>query len=129
MDRHVTPENPFGVIGEVASAVTALQSKKVTKQRIYGFFIFKEYDSLRSWRYCVGARLKFLRRSRVPKKGSRDEAVGGISRGFAARDGCAVKSHSTILQRLRRQISLNYYTIPPATQARNMIADTEFHCE
>ena len=30
---------------------------------------------LRSWRYCVGARLKFWRRSRVPKKGSRDEAV------------------------------------------------------
>ena len=39
------------------------------------------------------------------------------SRGFAARDGSAVKSHSTILQRLRRQISLDYYTIPPATQA------------
>ena len=32
-------------------------------------------SSLRSWRYCVGARLKFRRRSRVPKKGSRDEAV------------------------------------------------------
>ena len=31
--------------------------------------------SLRSWRYCVGARLKFWRRSRVPKKGSGDEAV------------------------------------------------------
>ena len=26
-------------------------------------------DSLRSWQYCVGARLKFWRRSRVPKKG------------------------------------------------------------
>ena len=37
--------------------------------------------SLRSWRYCVDARLKFWRRSRVPKKGSREEAVG-ISRGF-----------------------------------------------
>ena len=35
----------------------------------------------------------------------------------AARDGSAVKSHSTILQWLRRQISLDYYTIPPATQA------------
>ena len=57
---------------------------------------------LRSWRYCVGARLKFGRRSRVPKKGV----------------GTAVKSHSTILQRLRRQISLDYYIIPPATQAR-----------
>ena len=43
--------------------------------------------------------------------------AGGISRGFAARDGSAVKSHSTILQRLRRQISLDYYTIPPAMQA------------
>ena len=43
-------------------------------------------DSLRSWRFCVGARLKFWRRSRVPKKGSRDEAVE-ISRGFPARDG------------------------------------------
>ena len=30
---------------------------------------------LHSWRYSVGARLKFWRRSRVPKKGSRDEAV------------------------------------------------------
>ena len=70
--------------------------------------------SLRSWRYCVGA--KFWRRSRVPKKGSRDEAVD-ISRGFAARDGSTVKSHSTILQRLHRQISLDYYTMPPATQA------------
>ena len=68
----------------------------------------------------MGARLKFWRRSRVPKKGSRDEAVEilvGISRSFAVRDGSAVKSHSNILQRLRRQISLDYYTIPPATQA------------
>ena len=64
----------------------------------------------------MGARLKFWRRRRVTKKGRRDEAVG-ISHGFAARDGSAVKSHSTILQRLRRQISLNYYTISPATQA------------
>ena len=64
----------------------------------------------------MGAR-KFWRRSRVPKKRSRDEAIE-ISRGFAARDGSAVKSHSTILQRLRRQISLDYCTIPPATQAR-----------
>ena len=44
----------------------------------------------------MGARLKFWH---VPKKGSRDEAV-------------------EILQRLRRQISLDYYTIPPATQAK-----------
>ena len=66
----------------------------------------------------MGARLKFWRRSRVPKKGSRDEAVESISRSLAARDGSAVKSHSTILQRLRRQISLDYHTIPPATQAK-----------
>ena len=39
----------------------------------------------------------------------------------ASRDSSAVKSHSTILQRLRRQISLDYYTIPPATQARDCI--------
>ena len=64
----------------------------------------------------MGARLKFWRRSRVPKKGSRDEAVE-IPRGFAARDGSAVKSHSNILQRLRCQVSRDYYTIPPATQA------------
>ena len=31
--------------------------------------------SLRSWRYCVGARLKFWRRSRVPKK--REKGRGG----------------------------------------------------
>ena len=64
----------------------------------------------------MGARFKFWRRSRVPKK----KGVGTRRlkyRGFAARDGSAVKSHSTILQRLRRQISLDYYTIPPATQA------------
>ena len=30
--------------------------------------------SLRSWQYCVGARLKFWWRSRAPKKGSRVEA-------------------------------------------------------
>ena len=34
----------------------------------------------------------------------------------SCRDGSAVKSHS--IQRLSRQISLDYYTIPPATQAR-----------
>ena len=45
---------------------------------------------------------------------------GWISRGFAVSDGSAFKSHSNILQRLRRQISLDYYTIPPATQARRL---------
>ena len=44
-----------------------------------------------------------------------------ISRGLAARDGSAVKSHSNILQRLRHQISLDYYTIPPARQARTEV--------
>ena len=41
----------------------------------------------------MGARLKFWRRSRVPEKGSRDEAVG-ISCGVAARDGSATTSHN-----------------------------------
>ena len=41
--------------------------------------------SLRSCPYCLGARLKFSQRSHDPKKGL-----------------------------LRRQISLDYYTIPPA---------------
>ena len=58
------------------------------------------------------------------KKGSRDEAVGslagGISRGFAAGDRYAVKSHSTILQRFRCQTSLDYYTISPHTQANKV---------
>ena len=53
--------------------------------------------------------------------------AGGISRGFAARDGYAVKSHSTILQPLRRQISPNYYyTILPATQAIYNVAKWVF---
>ena len=71
---------------------------------------WQEKYSLRSWRYCVGARLKFWRRRRVPKKGS------NLTRLYYNRS--AAKSHSTILQRLRRQISLDYYTIPPATQAK-----------
>ena len=60
-----------------------------------------QLGSLRNWRYCVGARLKF--------------GSGAVF--LTARDVSAVKSHSTILQRLCRQISLDYYTIPPATQA------------
>ena len=66
--------------------------------------------SLRSWRYCVGARLKFWRRSRVPKKGSRDEAVevflaasplvtappSNLTRLYY--NGSAAKSHSTTTQ-------------------------------
>ena len=60
----------------------------------------------------MGARSKFWRRSRVPKKGSRDEAVEFLAA------SPLVKSHWTILQRLPRQISLDYHTIPPATQAK-----------
>ena len=73
-----------------------------------------EKTSLRSWRYCVGARLKFWRRSRVPKKGSRDEAVflaasplvtappSNLTRLYY--NGSAAKSHSTTTQyrQLRR---------------------------
>ena len=76
----------------------------------------RRWCSLRSWRYCVGARLMFWRRSRVPKKGSRDEAVEVF---LAASplvtappsnltglyyNGSAAKSHSTTTQyrQLRR---------------------------
>ena len=58
--------------------------------------------TLRSWRYCVGARLKF----------------------FAARDGPAVKSHSTILQRLRRQISLDFITTAPTPNLTRLLPNT-----
>ena len=60
-----------------------------------------ENGSLRSWRYCVGGRLTFWRRSRVPKKGSRDEAV------FLA----APPSNLTRL----------LHNIPPATQCMKMV--------
>ena len=49
----------------------------------------------------VWVQLKFWPRSRVPKKESKDEAVEILRRSW----------------RLRHQISLDYYTIPPATQA------------
>ena len=55
--------------------------------------------SLRSWRYC---KIKVL--AAEPRSQKR------------SRDGYAVKSYSTILQRLRRQMSLDYYTIPPASR-------------
>ena len=76
--------------------------------------------SLRSWRYCVGVRLKFWRRSRVPKKGSRDEAVETISRGFATRDGSAAKSHSTTIQypQLRRLKNIGRTFSHDATAAK-----------
>ena len=66
----------------------------------------------------MGAILKFWRLS-----------TDDISCGFAARDSSAIKSHSTILQRLHRQISLSYYTIPPAMQASfNVTFYLEYHC-
>ena len=86
----------------------------------------------------MGAKLKFWRWSRVPKKGSRDEAVEIFPK-KGSRDEVveiflaasplvtAVKSHSTILQRLRRQISLDYYTIPPATQASTLARSSNFN--
>ena len=55
-------------------------------------------DSLRSWRYCVGARLKFWRRSRVPKKGSGDEAAPPSNLTRLYYNGSATKSHSTTTQ-------------------------------
>ena len=66
--------------------------------------------SLRSWRYCLGARLQFWRRSQNLKKG-----VG---------TRCLVLTISRSLHRswrLRYQISHDYYTIPPATQATQAV--------
>ena len=76
-------------------------------------------NSLRSWRYCVGARLRFWRRSRVPKKGSMDEAVflaasplvtappSNLTR--LCYNGSAAKSHSisTQYRQLRRLAGKN----------------------
>ena len=73
--------------------------------------------SLHSWQYCVGARFKFWRRSRVPKKGNRDEAVflaasplvtappSNFTRLYY--NGSAAKSHLTTTQyrQLRRLAS------------------------
>ena len=81
-----------------------------------------EWSSLRSWRYCVGARLKFWWGSRVPKKGSRNEAVflaasplvTAPSSNFTRLyyNGSVAKSHSTTTH------------MPPATQAR-----MEYRCQ
>ena len=81
--------------------------------------------SLRSWRYCVGAVLKFWRRSRVPKIGSRDEAVeifleasplvtappSNLTRLYY--NGSAAKSRSTTTQyrQLRRLVPSMSYSI------------------
>ena len=64
----------------------------VLKVRTLHYFL----PSLRSWRYCVGARLKFWRRSRVPKKGSRS----------------AAKSHSTTTQ--YRQLRRLFFAVTQA---------------
>ena len=69
----------------------------------FNIIFCQRYYSLRSWRYCLGARLKFWRRSHNPKKEVGDEAFEmpispGLRRSW----------------RLRHQISLDYYTIPPA---------------
>ena len=86
-------------------------------------FQILKLPSLRSWRYCVGARLKFWRWSRVPKKGSRDEAVEIPPAVFVAASplvtappsnltrlyyfGSAAKSHSTTTQyRLLRRLQI-----------------------
>ena len=61
--------------------------------------------SLRSWRYCLGARLTFWRRSCDKKREWGRGVWISISRGLR------------LSRRLRRQILLDYYRIPPATQA------------
>ena len=64
-----------------------------------------------------GARLKFWRQSRVPKKGSKDEAVEILAASLLV---TAPPSNHTRLYyngSAGRQISLEYFTIPPATQA------------
>ena len=45
------------------------------KKKFFRKIRFLVRFSLRSWRYCVGASLKFWQRCRVPKSGSRHEAV------------------------------------------------------
>ena len=84
--------------------------------------------SLRSWRYCVGVRLKFWRRSRGPKKGSRDKAVflaasplvtappSNLTRLYY--NGSAAKSHSTTTQycQLRRLHEFQFSTLRPKKQ-------------
>ena len=63
------------------------------------WWALRECTSLRSWRYCVGARLKFWRRSRVPKEGSSS-------------------------WRLRRQISLDYITTAPPPNLTRLLHTT-----
>ena len=62
-----------------------LGKQSIQAKEVYCFFtcvcdVLRYADrSLRSWRYCVGSRLKFWWRSRVPKKRNRDEAVDAAS--------------------------------------------------
>ena len=91
------------------------------KKLIFNFFVNRNWKKFADNR----KRAKILANATTPLRPSTNtqyrqlRRLGcGCLRGFAARDGSAVKSHSTILQRLRRQISLDYYyKIPPATQA------------
>ena len=60
------------------------------------------HNSLRSWRYCLGARLKVWRRSRDPKKGVGkrrwNTAVFLFLAAYSRCDGLAAKSHSPTTQ-------------------------------
>ena len=71
------------------------------------------HNSLRGWRYCLGARLKVWRRSRDPKK--------GVGKRRLKYRGISISRGLLPLWRLGRQISLADYTIPPATQANTTI--------
>ena len=60
------------------------------------------HNSLRSWRYCLGARLKVWLRSRDPKKGVGkrrwNTAVFLFLAAYSRCDGLAAKSHSPTTQ-------------------------------
>ena len=73
---------------------------------------------MRSWRYCVDARLKFWRRSHVPKKGVM-APPSNLTRLYY--NGSAAKSHSTTTQyrQLRRLIHwIMIYSVIKASGAR-----------
>ena len=64
------PENDLLMSSPGEKDVTLYVKRSIVQHTLLSV---KNSHSLRSWRYYVGARLKFWRRSRVPKKGSRDE--------------------------------------------------------
>ena len=65
----------------------------------FNIIFCQRYYSLRSWRYCLGARLKFWRRSHNPKKGVGTRRLKYLFlAAYATLDGFATKSHSTITQ-------------------------------